>query len=345
MWQLAKNTRIMWGLRNLEGKHRISTAENLFLWSKLCTLWFSQWEEAWELFALREPQLPSERNYFRKQECVTLGNEIPEVLFFLPVTFLLLPGLVSSCIAPHLGFQVLTGVISMLSLHQEMKAGEVIHYFVTDFIHDNPLPLLMWIIGTQLSLVNLTPVENFISFSQINLFLGVISWKLGPRWVHGTLPQSQDLAGWPQGCSVHLAQGKVTKKERSGPGLLCAGGADNHGQGWGCGCGWVSLVGQGCHQPVMDIPGMVGLAIPAGPRAWRGYAACVTWEAGWGLRHLVRIPHGWAVRWAGMPSNLADFFFGVAGRRRRGAGCHSLPVTVSSNISLLLSLKTSKKLY
>lgn len=128
------------------------------------------------------------------------------------------------------------------------------------------------------------------------------------------------------GCSVPPEV--VTKKERRGTGL-CAGGADKSGQTWGC--GWVSLVAQGVTSlSWMFQAGWLGLAVPAGPQARRGYAACVTWEAGWGPRHLVRIPHGWAVRWAGMPSNLADFFFGVAGRRRRGGtGCHSLPVTVS----------------
>lgn len=79
---------------------------------------------------------------------------------------------------------------------------------------------------------------------------------------------------------------------RSGAGILCAGGGSKHGWGpaAGAGAGWPQW-DKGCHQPFMDTSGMVGPVVLAGPRTLRGYAACVTWEAGWGPRHLVRIPH------------------------------------------------------
>lgn len=73
----------------------------------------------------------------------------------------------------------------------------------------------MWITGTLWGLVNLTPREDLTSYIWINLFVGVNSWKLGPRWVHGTVPWSQGLAGWPQGAQFHL---KWSQKRR-GEGL------------------------------------------------------------------------------------------------------------------------------
>lgn len=118
-----------------------------------------------------------------------------------------------------------------------MEAGEAMLYFVTDFIHDNPHLPLMQVTGTLLVLVSLTPVENLISYIQINLHLGDFSWKLGPRWVHG----ARVWLGALGGAQSHLAAGAHGKGEEWDWIPPCW----RSRQAWGC--VWVSLVGQGCH--------------------------------------------------------------------------------------------------
>lgn len=56
--------------------------------------------------------------YFRKQEGVKLGNEIPEMLFLLPVTS-------AATALPHTWLARCSQGLLLCSLHQEMKAGEV----------------------------------------------------------------------------------------------------------------------------------------------------------------------------------------------------------------------------
>lgn len=70
------------------------------------------------------------------------------MLFLLPVTSTALTRVGLQLYCPTLGLPGgYGGYFYMLTSHQEMKAGEVTlkskHYFMTDFVCDNPRPLLM----------------------------------------------------------------------------------------------------------------------------------------------------------------------------------------------------------
>lgn len=243
--------------------------------------------------ALRQSQLSSVKQLcFRKQECVKLGDELAEVLFLLPVSSAALTrvGVPLCCPTPGLP-GAHGGYFYMLSLPQETRAGEAMlkskHYFLTDFIHDNPRPPLMWISITQLALVILTPMDNLISYIRINFISGVISWKLRPSLVPG--------GGASLGARTEL--GDLSSAQPAGCGEKCHGKSED--RGW--------------HPPRSECGRMPAAGAGAGWSRWDRAATSPSWrhqaQWGWSSRQDLGLRGVMLPAWRGRPGGDQDIWW------------------------------------